>query len=159
LASGCKDAGQTRRLLSLAAVYDGASREDAAKVGGMDRQTLRDWMHRFNEAGPDGLVNRKSPGRKRRLSAAQSYKLEQIIEAGPDPEQDGVVRWRAIDVKLVIEEKFGVRYSERHVMKLLNRLGFSRISTRPQHPRQDANVIAAFKKLPDHPKGSSGRAA
>ena len=63
LASGCKDAGQTRRLLSLAAVYDGASREEAAKVGGMDRQTLRDWVHRFNEAGPDGLVNRKSPGR------------------------------------------------------------------------------------------------
>ncbi len=82
------------------------------------------------------------------MSAAHFYKLEQIIEAGPGPGQDGVVRWRAIDVKWVIEEKFGVCYSECHVRKLLNKLGFSRISTRPQHPRQVASVIAALKNYP-----------
>ncbi len=157
LAKRCRDADQARRLLSLAAVYDGAGREEAAKVGGMDRQTLRDWVHRFNELGPDGLINCKSTGRKSLLSAEQFFELEAIVEAGPDLETDGVVRWRAIDLKRVIEEKFGVSYGERHVMKLLNKLGFSRISARPQHPKQDAGVIAAFKKLLPNPQSPSGR--
>ena len=157
LAGRCTDAGQARRLLSLAAIYDGADREEAAKAGGMDRQTLRDWVHRFNKAGPDGLINRTSTGRKRRLSTEQFYELEQIVEAGPDLEKDGVVRWRAVDLKRVIEARFGVNYSVRHVMKLLNRLGFSRISTRPQHPKQDEGVIAAFKKLPPHLKSPPGQ--
>ncbi len=157
LARECRDVHQARRLLALAAVCDGASREEAAKVGGMDRQTLRDWVHRFNESGPDGLVNRKSTGRKSLLSAHQFCELEAIVEAGPDLETDGVVRWRAVDLKRVIEERFGVCYGERHVMKLLNRLGFSRISTRPRHPKQDAGVIAAFKKLQPNPQSPSGR--
>ena len=57
-----KNAAQTCRLLAIAAVLDGASREAAAKIGGMDRQTLRDWVIRFNEQGPDGLINIPSPG-------------------------------------------------------------------------------------------------
>ncbi len=158
LACKSNDTGQARRLLSIAAVYDGASREEAAKAGGMDRQTLRDWVHRFNEAGPDGLVNRRGGGRKGLLTPAQFLEFEAIVEAGPDLEKDGVVRWRAVDLKRVIEERFGVCYGERHVMKLLNRLGFSRISTRPQHPKQNEGVIAAFKKLPSHLESSFGRA-
>lgn len=146
LASHSRDANQARRLLSLATIYDGMNRKDAAMVGGMDRQTLRDWVHRFNEEGPKGLLNHKSSGRKSRLSNDQLEELDRIVEAGPDLERDGVVRWRAIDLKRVIEARFGVSYGERHVMKLLNQLGFSHISTRPQHPMQDARVIDAFKK-------------
>ena len=90
LASRCKDARQSRRLLSLAAVYDGMSRGEAARIGGMDRQTLRDWVH-FNEEGPDGLTNRKGAGRTRYLSDVQMKELGEIVETGPDPAVDGVV--------------------------------------------------------------------
>src|SRR5437660_8693411 len=94
LAGRVKDANQARRLLALAAVYDGMDREEAARIGGMDRQTLRDWTHRFNAQGPDGLINIKPPGRRRKLSAEQDEELRQLVESGPDPEKDGVVRWR-----------------------------------------------------------------
>jgi transposase len=146
LASHSRDANQARRLLSLAAIYDGMTRADAAIVGGMDRQTLGDWVVRFNDEGIDGLLNRKSPGRRRRLSQGQLEELDKIVEAGPDLGKDGVVRWRAIDLKRVIEARFGVSYGERHVMKLLNALGFSHISARPKHPKQNARVMGAFKK-------------
>ena len=146
LASRCKDARQSRRLLALAAVYDGMCRSDAAKVGGMDRQTLRDWAHRFNDEGPDGLTNRKGAGRTRYLSDVQMKELGEIVETGPDPAVDGVVRWRRIDLKRVIEERFGVVYSERTISNLLADLGFAHISARPQHPRQDKRIIEAFKK-------------
>jgi transposase len=89
LARRSRDVRQTRRLLALAAVYDGMSREEAAKVGGMDRQTLRDWAHRFNAEGPEGLTNRAAPGRQRRLTAAQMEALAEIVETGPDPKVDG----------------------------------------------------------------------
>jgi transposase len=129
----------------LAAVYDGMSREDAARIGGMDRQTLRDWVHRFNDAGPAGLLNTMVP-RGRRLSTGQLRQLAELVETGPDREVDGVVRWRRIDLKRVIEERFGVVYNERTVSKLLTALGFSHISARPRHPGQDEQVITAFKK-------------
>ena len=151
LGSHSRDANQARRLLSLAAIYDGLNRKDAAILGGMDRQTLRDWVLRFNDKGPDGLLNQKSSGRKHRLSKEQLKDLERLVETGPDLEKDGVVRWRAIDLKRVIETRFGVSYGERHVMKLLNGLGFSHISTRPKHPMQDARVIDAFKKTSPAP--------
>ncbi len=151
LASRCKDANQSRRLLALAAVYDGMCRSDAAKVGGMDRQTLRDWVHRFNDEGPDGLTNRKAPGQARWLSEAQMKDLSGIVEAGPDPVVDGVVRWRRVDLKRVIEERFGVVYSERTISSLLADLGFAHISARPQHPRQDKRIIKAFKKTSPTP--------
>ena len=145
-AKRCSDTRQTRRLLALAAVYDGMTRGEAAKIGGMDRQTLRDWVHRFNDEGPDGLTNRKGAGRRRYLSDAQMRALGEIVETGPDPAVDGVVRWRRIDLKRVIEERFGVIYSERAISNLLADLGFARISARPQHPKQDERVIEAFKK-------------
>lgn len=146
LAKTYRDPRQIRRLLSLAAVYDGMSRAEAAKIGGMDRQTLRDWVHRFNEAGPDGLVDRKGPKRSRRLSEAQMQEFAELVETGPDMEVDGVVRWRRIDLQRVIEERFGVAYNERTISKLLAAMGFSHMSARPQHPGQDSQVIEAFKK-------------
>ena len=146
LAKRSQNNRQIRRLLALAAVYDGMSRADAAQIGGMDRQTLRDWVHRFNAEGPDGLTDRPRPGRERWLSKAQMAELAEIVETGPDPAVDGVVRWRRVDLKRVIEERFGVVYSERAISELLARLAFSHISGRPQHPGQDARVIAAFKK-------------
>ena len=146
LAARSSDAKQSRRLLSIAAIYDGMSRADAAKIGGMDRQTLRDWVIRFNESGPAGLVDRKSPGRKRRLDEAQMMELDAIVAAGPDPAVDGVVRWRIRDLQRLIEDRFDVRYKERAISNLLKDLGFSRISGRPQHPKQDERVLEAFKK-------------
>jgi len=151
LAKRSKDAKQARRLLSIAAVYDGLSRGEAAQIAGMDRQTLRDWVIRFNAAGPQALLDRKAPGAKRRLDDAQLAELETIVAAGPDPACDGVVRWRCRDLQTVIAERFGVHYKERAVAYLLRKLGFSRISGRPLHPGQDGQVIAAFKKTSPAP--------
>lgn len=146
LARKAKDADQVRRLLALAAVYDGKDREAAAQIGGMDRQTLRDWVHRFNEHGPDGLINIKPTGRRPKLSADQRDVLRELVEAGPDPEKDGVVRWRCVDLQRVLGQRFGVDLSTVAIGRVLKRLGFSHISARPQHPAQDTQAIAAFKK-------------
>lgn len=146
LAKASKDVNQSRRLLSLAAIGEGMNREDAARMGGMDRQTLRDWVHRFNALGPEGLKDIRGPGPKPRLTSGNRDKLAAIVEAGPDLAIDGVVRWRRIDLQKVIKERFGVDYDERYVGKLLKQLGFSHISARPRHPAQDAGIIQAFKK-------------
>ena len=146
LAKKAKDVNRSRRLLSLAAVLNGMSRTEAAMIGGMDRQTLRDWVHRFNTAGPDGLLDNWASGPTARLSAAQKAELPRSVETGPDKDVDGVVRWRRIDLKRVIAERFGVDYCERYVGTLLRKLGFSHISARPRHPAQDAEIVAAYKK-------------
>lgn len=146
LAKETKDVNQSRRLLSLAAVLDGMNRADAARIGGMDRQTLRDWVHRFNEAGPEGLKDAWYGGPEPRLSPEQKAELSAIVEAGPAPEIDGVVRWRRLDLKRVIEERFGVTYHERYVGTLLKQLGFSHVSARPRHPAQDGEIVEAYKK-------------
>jgi transposase len=151
LAKRVKDNNQARRLLSLAAVLDGMNREDAARIGGMDRQTLRDWVHRFNEAGPDGLLDRWSDGPEPRLSTAQKVELAALVEAGPDRELDGVVRWRRVDLKRVIKQRYDVDYQERHVGTLLKQLGFSHVSARPRSPGQDAETMATFKKTSHAP--------
>jgi len=145
-AARAKDAAQTRRLLALAAVLDGMNRTEAARIGGMDRQTLRDWAHRFNQHGPDGLIDIKPSGRPPRLSDEQKGVLKQLVEAGPDPETDGVVRWRCVDLKRVVRDRFGVDLSEVSLGRVLKQLGFSRISARPQHPMQDPEAIKTFKK-------------
>ena len=107
LARRSKDVNQSRRLLSLAAVRDGMDRGSAAKIGSMDRQTLRDWVDRFNASGPEGLIDNWTDGPKPRLSEEQLARFALIVEAGPDREKDGVVRWRRIDLKRVIAERFG----------------------------------------------------
>ena len=95
LAQRAKDAGQARRLLAIAAVLDGSSREEAARLGGMDRQTLRDWVIRFNAQGPERLINIPSPGAPAKLTAEHKAFLAQVVEEGPVPAIHGVVRWRA----------------------------------------------------------------
>src|SRR6202000_1318137 len=113
LARRSKDVNQSRRLLSLAAVRDGMDRGSAAKMGGMDRQTLRDWVHRFHASGPEGLLDNSTEGPKPRLSPEQRAQFAQIVEAGPDREKDGVVRWRRNDLKRVIADRFGVDFHPR----------------------------------------------
>jgi len=146
IASKSRDGAQVRRLLALASVLDGQSRMEAAAQAGMDRQTLRDWVHRFNKAGPDGLLDAWASGPTPRLSPGQKAELAAIVEAGPDRQIDGVVRWRRIDLQRVIRERFGVAYHERYVGTLLQRLGFSHVSARARHPGQNAEIIEAFKK-------------
>lgn len=146
LAGKAKDAAQARRLLALAAVRDGMNRTEAARIGGMDRQTLRDWVHRFNERGPEGLIDVRPSGRPSKLSQEQKQELKQLVEAGPDPETDGVVRWRCADLKRILEQRFGVDLSEVSIGRVLREMGFSYISARPQHPVQDQEAIAAYKK-------------
>jgi transposase len=141
-----QDAAQVRRLLAIAAIYDGMSRAEAARLGGMDRQTLRDWVHRFNAAGPSELIDRKAPGAALRLTGEQEAELAALVEAGPALETEGVVRWRCVDLKALIRRRFGVDYHERTIGKLLNRLGFSHISQRPRPYGQNPEEIAAFKK-------------
>jgi transposase len=159
LAATTRHASQSRRLLSLAAVLDGMNRTDAARIGGMDRQTLRDWVHRFNELGPDGLKDEWSKGNPPRLSPEQLVELAALVEAGPDRARDGVVRWRRVDLQRVIAERFGVVYHERTVGKILDGLGFSRISARPRHPAQDERIVAEYKKLPGDAESALGRSA
>ncbi len=155
LAAATKNANQSRRLLSLAAVLDGMSRTEAARLGGMDRQTLRDWVHRFNQHGPEGLKDTWSKGNPPRLSAEQETELAHLVETGPDRAVHGVVRWRRIDLKRISAERFGVDYNERSVGKILHRLGFSHISPRPHHPAQDERIVAEFKKTSQPTVGRS----
>lgn len=145
-AGRCRDSKQARRLLGLAMALEGFSRAAAAKAAGMTRQTLRDWVHRYNEQGVEGLLNRPISGRPARLSEAQLLELDAVVEAGPDPDKDKVVRWRCVDLKAVIAEKFGVDLSEDQIGRIMNRRGYRRLSVRPQHPKADEAAQAEFKK-------------
>ncbi len=145
-AARSRDARAARRMLALAMVLEGTDRRTAAEACGMDRQTLRDWVHRYNNQGLDGLSDRHAPGPSRRLSAEQMAELARIVEAGPDLATDGVVRWRRVDLQRVIPERFRVERHERTVGKQLAALGFRRLSVRPHHPRRDAEAQEAFKK-------------
>src|ERR671929_2206572 len=142
----CRDAAASRRMLALALVLEGSSRAEAARHAGMDRQTLRDWVQRYNAEGLPGLHDRPRSGRKPRLTPEQEAELVTAVERGPDPDRDGVVRWRRTDLKALIEARFGVRLHERSVGKVLRRLGFARLSVRPKHPLSDPAAQDAFKK-------------
>lgn len=146
LAAASKNANQSRRLLSLAAVRDGMNRTEAARIGGMDRQTLRDWVHRYNALGLAGLADRKAPGASPRLSPSQMREVAELVRQGPDPAVHGVVRWRRIDLSRLIEERWGVTLAERSVGDLLRRLGVRRMSVRPRCPEQDIAAQEAHKK-------------
>jgi transposase len=145
-AGRCRDARAACRMLALALVLEGGSREAAARAAGMDRQTLRDWVHRYNAEGLAGLRDRPRSGRRSRLTPEQGAELAAVAERGPDPERDGVVRWRRVDLQALIERRFAVRLHERTVGKLLHRLGFARLSVRPKHPKADEAAQAVFKK-------------
>jgi transposase len=145
-AAKATDAKAARRMLAIALVMEGMDRRTAAESCGMDRQTLRDWVHRYNAAGLEGLSNRRSAGPRPRLSAEQKAELAQMVREGPNPVVDGVVRWRRVDLKDRIEARFGVTMHERTVGKQLAALGFRRLSVRPQHPKSDPEAQEAFKK-------------
>ena len=142
----CREAAAARRMLALASVLEGSSREAAARAAGMDRQTLRDWVHRYNAEGLAGLHDRPRSGRQPRLTPEQMAELEKVVDDGPDPETDGVVRWRRVDLKALIKARYDVELHERSVGKLLRRLGFARLSVRPKHPASDPEAQEAFKK-------------
>lgn len=133
-------------MLAIALVMEGVDRTTAARTCGMDRQTLRDWVHRYNAEGVAGLVDRPRSGRPPRLSETELDDLVSIVEAGPEVETDGVVRWRCADLTGVVAERFGVTLSERSVGRLLNDRGYVRLKPRPQHPKADPEAQAAFKK-------------
>lgn len=140
------DARQASRILAIAMALDGFSREDAARLCGMDRQTLRDWVHRYNKAGLDGLADRARRGRPASLSWVEQGKFASWVEEGADLARDGVVRFRRVDLRDRIAAEFGVSLHERSVGKLLRRLDFRRLSVRPQHPQSDPEAQEAFKK-------------
>ena len=141
-----KDGRISRRLLAIALVLEGASRKVAAESCGMDRQTLRDWVHRYNAEGIEGLSNRGGGGVKPLLTEEQMAQLSLWVEAGPDPARDGVVRWRRVDLARRIEAEFNVKLHERTVGTYLAKLGFRRLSVRPEHPNADPAAQTAFKK-------------
>jgi DNA invertase Pin-like site-specific DNA recombinase/transposase len=141
----CRDVA-ARRMLALALVLEGHSRAAAARAGGMDRQTLCDWVHRYNEEGLAGLYDRHRSGRRPRLTPEQMAELAAVVERGPDPERDGVVRWRRVDLQALIKDRFEVELHQRSVGKLLHRLGFVRLSVRPRHPSSDPQAQEVFKK-------------
>ncbi len=145
-AARTQDAKQARRMLAIALILEGHSREEAARSCAMQRQTLRDWVHRYNAEGLAGLCNRTAPGRRPSLSPAQQGELAAWVEQGADPDRDGVVRWRRTDLRARIAESFGVTVHERTVGKLLHKLGFRRLSARPKHPASDPAAQEAFKK-------------
>ena len=146
-----KNSTAARRMLALALVLEGADRRKAAESCGMDRQTLRDWVHRYNAEGLAGLRSRKPPGPSSKLTAQQETELAALVEAGPDPAQHGVVRWRRIDLRDEIARRFDVTLHERSVGKVLAKLGFRRLSVRPRHPQSDEAAQEAFKKTLPRP--------
>lgn len=146
LAVKSRDTAQSRRLLAIAMVLDGSRREDAARQAGMDRQTLRDWVHRYNDLGVDGLVSRRAPGRVRKLTAAQMQEFGALAVAGPDPAVHHVARWRCVDLRDEVARRFGVTVQERAIGKWLRKLGLTRLQPRPYHPKKDPAAEEAFKK-------------
>ncbi|MFK0167161.1 IS630 family transposase [Rhizobium sp. NPDC090279] len=146
LARQTKNANQARRLLALAAIYDGGSRSDAARIGAVTLQIVRDWVVRFNTRGLEGLINGKAPGGKAKLNAAQRKALAQMVESGPIPAIHGVVRWRRKDLAQWIFQEFRISLDETTVGRELKALGFAKLSARPRHYGQNELEGEVFKK-------------
>jgi transposase len=141
-----RHAGQARRLLALAVIYDGATRTEAAKMGGVTLQIVRDWVIKFNASGPDGLIDRKAPGQPSRLNEAHRAALATMIESGPTPAIHGVVRWRIIDLCQWLWDEFRVTIAKQTLSRELRAMGFRKLSARPRHHAQAAGAIEDFKK-------------
>lgn len=146
LAKQSDDPDQTRRLLALAAVYDRSSRGDAAELAGVGLQTVRDWALRFNAEGPDGLINRKAPGKRPLLNENQRRELAEVVERGPIPAVDGVVRWRLIDLAQWVYETYAITASKQALSRTLREMGYRKLSARPRHHAQDPQAGGIFKK-------------
>ena len=146
IAKKAKDGPQARRLLAVAAIYDGALRSEAAKIGGVTLQVIRDWVLRFNQRGPDGLMNGKAPGQPSRLSATDRAALVAMVESGPIPAIHGVVRWRIIDLCQRLFEEHQVTVSKQTLSRELRALGYRKLSARPRHHAQRPGAIEHFKK-------------
>ena len=146
LARRTKDSGQARRLLALAEIYDGGTRSDAARIGGVTLQSVRDWVLRFNAKGPEGLIDGKAPGPMPKLDDAQRLALKQVVEQGPIPAVHGVVRWRLIDLVQWISDEFGISLDETTVGRELKAMGYRKLSARPRHHAQNEHAVEAFKK-------------
>ncbi len=140
------DGAQVRRLLALALILDGHPRRTAAEQAGMDRQTLRDWVHRYNEQGVDGLRSIRIGGHPGLLTSAQMAALKELTIAGPDPDKNNVVRWRCADLREEVSQRFSVTVCERTIGKWLRKLGLTRLQPRPFNPKGDPDAQAAFKK-------------
>jgi transposase len=145
-ARASKDGAQTRRLLALSAIYDGASRSEAARIGGVTLQIVRDWVVRFNADGPEGLINRTAPGRASILNAAQREALAAVVESGPISAIHGVVRWRIVDLCQWAHLEFGVSLSEQTMSRELRAMNYRKLTARPRHHAQAEGAIEAFKK-------------
>ena len=159
LAKATRDAGQSRRLLALAEIYDGGSRTRAARIGGVGLQTIRDWVVRFNARGPEGLIDGKAPGNTCKLNDSQRQALVNIVESGPMPAIHGVVRWRLKDLTLWIWEEFQISISETTLSRELRSLGYRKLSARPRHYAQNPEALELFKKVSPPPWRQSGRAS
>lgn len=145
-ARGSKDGPQARRLLALAAIYGGTSRGEAARIGGVTVQIVRDWVVKFNAHGPEGLIDRKAPGPSPRLTPAHRKALADLIETGPIPAIHGVVRWRLIDLCQWVFETFRVSLSKQTMSRELRAMGYRKLSARPRHHAQNPQAIEDFKK-------------
>ena len=141
-----KDAAQARRLLALAAVYDGASRTEAARIGGVTLQIVRDWVLRFNAAGPAGLVDRKAPGQPPRLNDTHRTALAAALESGPTPAIHGVVRWRLVDLCQWLWEEHRVTVAKQTLSREVRALGYRKLSARPRHHAQAEGAVDLFKR-------------
>ena len=141
-----KDGPQARRLLALAAIYDGATRAEAAEIGGVTRQIVRDWVVKFKADGPNGLLDRKQPGQPSRLNDTHRAALAAIVESGPVPAIHGVVRWRIIDLCQWLFEEFRVVIAKQTLSRELRALGYRKLSARPRHHAQADGAIEEFKK-------------
>jgi len=148
LAKAETDTRVARRLLAIANALSGMSRKGAAEAAGMDRQTLRDWVIRYNAHGPDGLYDCWSDGRPPRLAPEEQAELMRIVLAGPDPEADGISAYTREDLVRICDARFGKTFHPSSIGRLLKRLGFSRQKARPSHPKKDPAEAEAFKKSP-----------
>jgi transposase len=141
-----KDGPQARRLLALAAIYDGVTRTEAARIGGVTVQIVRDWVVKFNAQGPEGLVDRKAPGPSSKLNAVQRVALMAVVESGPMPCIHGVVRWRLVDLCQWLWEEFQVSVAVQTMSRELRALNLRKLSARPRHHAQVEGAIELFKK-------------
>jgi len=148
LAKGESDARIARRILGIANALAGMSREEAAQSAGMDRQTLRDWVIRYNEHGLDGLADLPRDGRPPKLDAGEKAELIRIVLAGPDPEASGLSSFTREDLVRICKKRFAKSLHVTSMGRILRELGLSRQKARPSHPEKDPAAQAAFKKSP-----------